>query len=85
MKMVLKHLQETRVGDDSTMRIGSTIIFHKNEEAWRGIVSEMGTLRNGKTFYSQWGLIPRRSAAGRFIISKTPFPTTEKYNLSILG
>jgi hypothetical protein len=27
------------------------IIFLKNEEAWRGRISEMRTLRNGKTFY----------------------------------
>jgi hypothetical protein len=27
------------------------IIFCKNEEGWRGRISEMGTLRNGKTFY----------------------------------
>jgi hypothetical protein len=27
------------------------IIFRKNEEAWRGRISEMRTLRNGKTFY----------------------------------
>jgi hypothetical protein len=27
------------------------IIFRKNEEAWRGRISETGTLRNGKTFY----------------------------------
>jgi hypothetical protein len=51
MKRILKHLHETGVGDDSTMRIGSTIILHKNEEAWRGIVSEMRTLRNWKTVY----------------------------------
>jgi hypothetical protein len=51
MKRVLKRLHETGINDDSAMRIGSTIIFRKNEEAWRGIISEMGTLRNGKTFY----------------------------------
>jgi hypothetical protein len=50
MKRVLKHLHETWIGD-SSMRIGSTIIFRKNEKAWRGIISEMGTLRNGKTFH----------------------------------
>jgi hypothetical protein len=50
MKRVLKHLRETRIGD-SSMRIGSTIIFRKNEEAWRGGISDTGTLRNGKTFY----------------------------------
>jgi hypothetical protein len=27
------------------------IIFCKNEEGWRGRISDMGTLRNGKTFY----------------------------------
>jgi hypothetical protein len=27
------------------------IIFCKNEEGWRGRISEMRTLRNGKTFY----------------------------------
>jgi hypothetical protein len=50
MKRILKHLHETRIGD-SSMRIDSTIIFRKNEEAWRGKISEMRTLRNGKTFY----------------------------------
>jgi hypothetical protein len=50
MKRVLKHLRETRIGE-SSMRIGLMIIFCKNEEAWRGRISEMRTLRNGKTFY----------------------------------
>jgi N-acyl-D-aspartate/D-glutamate deacylase len=50
MKRVLKHLRETRIGG-SSMRIGSMIIFCKNEEAWRGRILDMGTLRNGKTFY----------------------------------
>jgi hypothetical protein len=50
MKRVLKHLHETWIGDYS-MHKGSTVIFLKNEEAWRGTISEMGTLRNGKTFY----------------------------------
>jgi hypothetical protein len=50
MKRVLKRLYETQT-DDSTMHIGSIIIFARNEEAWRGKISEMGTLRNGKTFY----------------------------------
>jgi hypothetical protein len=27
------------------------IIFCKNEEAWRGRILDMRTLRNGKTFY----------------------------------
>jgi hypothetical protein len=27
------------------------IIFGKNEEGWRGRISDIGTLRNGKTFY----------------------------------
>jgi hypothetical protein len=50
MKRVLKHLTETRTGD-SSMRIGSTVVFTKNDEAWRGRISDTGTLRNGKTFY----------------------------------
>jgi hypothetical protein len=50
MKRVLKRLRETQIGG-SAMRTGLTIIFRKNEEAWRGRISDMGTLRNGKTFY----------------------------------
>jgi hypothetical protein len=50
MKRVLKRLYETGVGD-STFPIGSIVIFRKNEEAWRGRTSDMGTLRDGKTFY----------------------------------
>jgi hypothetical protein len=46
----LKHLHETRIGK-SSMCMGSIIIFRKNEEAWRGKISDMGTLRNGKIFY----------------------------------
>jgi hypothetical protein len=33
------------------------IIFCKNEEAWRGRISDMGTLRNGKTFYFVEGAV----------------------------
>jgi hypothetical protein len=50
MKRVLKHLHETQTGD-SSMRTGLTVVFAKNEEAWRGRISDMGTLSNGKTFY----------------------------------
>jgi hypothetical protein len=50
MKRVLKHLRETRTGD-STMRIGLAVVFTKNEEAWRGRITDMGTVRNGKIFY----------------------------------
>jgi hypothetical protein len=50
MKRVLKRLHETGVGD-STFPTGSTVIFRKNEEAWKGRISDKRTLRNGKTFY----------------------------------
>jgi hypothetical protein len=50
MKRVVKRLNETKIGD-STMRIGLMVVFARNEEAWRGKISDMGTLRNGKTFY----------------------------------
>jgi type IV secretion system protein VirB4 len=48
MKRVLKHLAETRTGD-SSIPVGSTVIFAKNEEAWRGRVSDVGVLCDGKT------------------------------------
>jgi hypothetical protein len=47
---MLKHLSETRIGD-STHYIGLTVIFGRNEETWKGRIADMGTLRNGKTFY----------------------------------
>jgi hypothetical protein len=50
MKRVLKHLHETRIGE-SSMSIGLTVVFAKNEEAWRGRIADTGTLPNGKTFY----------------------------------
>jgi hypothetical protein len=50
IKRVLKHLHETRIGDP-TMRIGLTVVFAKNEDAWKGRIADMGTLPNGKTFY----------------------------------
>jgi predicted secreted protein len=50
MKRVLKHLRETKIGD-STQYIGLTVVFGRNEETWKGRISDMGTLRNGKTFY----------------------------------
>jgi hypothetical protein len=51
MKRLLKRLRETRIGDSTTMHIGLTVVFAKNEEAWRGRIADMGTLPNGKTFY----------------------------------
>jgi hypothetical protein len=51
MKRVLKHLHETRIGDSTSMHIGLTVVFGKNEESWKGRISDMGTLPNGKTFY----------------------------------
>jgi hypothetical protein len=50
MKRVLKRLKEVRIGA-SPIPIGTMVIFAKNEEAWRGRVSEAGTLRNGKPVY----------------------------------
>jgi ribosomal protein L2 len=50
MKRVLKHLRETRIGDSTSMRIGLTVVFGKNEESWTGRILDMGTLPNGKIF-----------------------------------
>jgi hypothetical protein len=50
LKRVLKYLAETRVGA-SPILVGSMVIFAKNEEAWRGRISDMGRVRNRKTFY----------------------------------
>jgi hypothetical protein len=50
MKRILKRITETRIGA-SPIPVGSMVIFAKNEEAWRGRVSDYGTLSNGKTFY----------------------------------
>jgi hypothetical protein len=50
MKRVLKRQRETRTGG-SAFPIGSAVVFRKNEEAWTGRISDMGTVRNGKTFY----------------------------------
>jgi hypothetical protein len=50
MKRVLKSITETRI-DASPIPVGSMVIFAKNEEAWRGRISDCGTLSNGKTFY----------------------------------
>ena len=51
MKRVLKHRHETRIGDSTSMHIGLTVVFGKNEESWTGKISDIGTLPNGKTFY----------------------------------
>jgi hypothetical protein len=48
MKRVLKRLSETRIGA-SPIPTGSMVIFAKNEEEWKGRISDMGTLPNGKT------------------------------------
>jgi hypothetical protein len=50
MKRVLKRIAETRIGV-SLIPVGSMVIFAKNEEAWRGRVSDVGALYNGETFY----------------------------------
>jgi hypothetical protein len=50
MKRILKRITETRIGA-SPMPVGSMVIFAKNEEAWKGRISDCGTLSNGKTFY----------------------------------
>jgi hypothetical protein len=33
------------------MHIGLTVVFGRNGEAWKGRIADIGTLRNGKTFY----------------------------------
>jgi hypothetical protein len=50
MKRVLKRLKEVRIGA-SPISAGSMVVFTRNEEAWRGRISNCGTLSNGKTFY----------------------------------
>jgi hypothetical protein len=50
MKRVLKRLKEVRIGA-SPIPVGTMVIFAKNEEAWRGRVSEVGALRNGEPLY----------------------------------
>jgi hypothetical protein len=50
MKRILKRITETRIGA-SPIPVGSMVIFAKNEEAWRGRVSDIGVLCDGKTFY----------------------------------
>jgi hypothetical protein len=50
MKRVLKHLIETQTGT-SPIPVGSMVVFIKNEEVWKGSIADMGTVRNGKTFY----------------------------------
>jgi hypothetical protein len=45
-----QRLHETRIGD-STMHIGLTVVFGRNDEAWKGRIADIGALRNGKTFY----------------------------------
>jgi hypothetical protein len=50
MKRVLRRLRETRVGD-STMEIGLTVVFGRNDEEWKGRIADIWTLRNGKTFF----------------------------------
>jgi hypothetical protein len=50
MKRVLKRLKETKIGA-SPIPTGAMVVFAKNEEAWRGKVSEVGALRNGEPLY----------------------------------
>jgi hypothetical protein len=50
MKRVLKHIKEASIGA-SPIPIGTTIVFAKNEEAWRGRISEVGASRNGEPLY----------------------------------
>jgi hypothetical protein len=50
MKRVLKRLKEVRIGA-SPIPTGTMVVFAKNEEAWRGRVSEVGALRNGEPVY----------------------------------
>jgi hypothetical protein len=50
MKRGLKRLKEARIGA-SPIPVGTMVVFTKNEEAWRGRVSEVGALRNGEPIY----------------------------------
>jgi hypothetical protein len=33
------------------MELGLTVVFGRNDEAWKGRISDIWTLRNGKTFF----------------------------------
>jgi hypothetical protein len=46
----LRRLRETRIGD-STMEIGLTVVFGRNDEEWEGRITDIWTLRNGKTLF----------------------------------
>jgi hypothetical protein len=50
MKRILKRLKEVRIGG-SPIPVGIMVVFAKNEEAWRGRVSEVGMLCNGEPLY----------------------------------
>jgi hypothetical protein len=50
MKKTIRRLRETRVGD-STMEIGLTVVFGRNDEEWKGRIADIWNLRNGKTFF----------------------------------
>jgi hypothetical protein len=50
MQRTMKRLREVKIGD-STMHIGLTVIFGRNEEEWKGRIADIWTLRNEKTFF----------------------------------
>jgi hypothetical protein len=50
MKKTLRRLGETKVGE-STLEIGLTVVFGRNEEEWKGRIADIWNLRNGKAFY----------------------------------
>ena len=49
-RIVVKRLTETKVGD-ATMQIGLTVVFVNNEEEWKGRITDIQTLYNGKILY----------------------------------
>ena len=66
-RVLVKRLKETKVGD-STMQIGLTVVFGKNEEEWKGRITDIWTLRNGKIFYEIENVVSNSGKVQSFTI-----------------
>ena len=68
-KIVVKRLIETKVGD-ATMQIGLTVVFVNNEEEWKGRITDIQTLYNGKILYEIENAVSGSGKARSFTLQR---------------
>jgi hypothetical protein len=68
MKRTIKRLREINAGD-SSIRIGLTVVFGRNEEEWKGRIADRGIYATERPFYAIENAVSGSGKVQTFTIS----------------